>query len=130
MLDGPDGERLRQELEHILGRALKARAPRRQVKRMVRLIGAHYDEVVLLKDVSSSGVRLLVRGDTPFDLRDTTDMTLVVKLPSGPRRLRVVVVRLCGQDGPHLDLACRFAAESEGIEAHLAEIRSYMFGKA
>jgi len=127
LLDGPDGTRLREELGQLIGHALKRRAPRRAIKRIARLRSGAYDEVVLLKDLSASGVRLLVQGDLPLDVRDLIEMELVVALPAGRRSLPVSVVRLCGRDGAHLDLGCRFLLPESEMAGVVLEIRSHMF---
>ena len=127
-LDSPDGEQLRVELEHLLGHALKKRAPRREVRRIARLRSSKYDEVVLIKDLSTSGVRLLVQGDQPLDMRDLMRMELSVKLPGGRRMVPISAVRICGQEGPHIDLGCRFLVADAGLAELVEEIRSYVFG--
>jgi hypothetical protein len=125
-LDGPDGARLRVEIGDLIGHGLKRRAPRRTVKRLARLRSSTYDEVVLLKDLSASGVRLLVQGDLALDVRDMLEMQLVVALPGGRRSLPISVVRLCGRDGPHLDLGCRFLVAESDLADVVLEIRNHL----
>jgi PilZ domain len=127
-LDRDDGDHLRGELENLLGYPLKKRAPRRHVSRMARLRASNYDEVVLVKDLSSSGVRLLVQSDQPLDLREMMEMQLIVMLPQGRRTLPVCVVRLCGQEGFHFSLACRFLARGADTDRMVQEIRNHIFG--
>jgi hypothetical protein len=127
LLEGPHGNHLRREIEDLFGRSVRTRAPRRRARNLVRLKGDHYDEVVQLRDVSSSGVRLLLRGDVPMDLRDLAEMTLLVRLKWGITRLAVSAVRFCGRDGDHFDLAFRFTEPNRDLREHLDEIRSYIF---
>lgn len=128
-LDGPDGGKLRVEIEHLLGRPLRKRAPRREIKRIVRLHAGTYDEVVLVKDLSASGVRLLLQEDCPLDVRDMIQMELAVGLPDGPRVLPISFVRLCGQEDRKVDIACRFLQEGPELEVLVREIRSHVFGE-
>ena len=97
VLDKDPGGHLRAELEQLLGHPLTRRAPRRRVKRIARLRSAHYVEVVLVIDISSTGVRILVQRDQPLDLAEMVRMQLVVMLPQGRRLLPVSVVRVCGR---------------------------------
>lgn len=130
VLDGPNGARLAAELENLLGRHVTPRAARRSIKRIARLscVGFDYDEVVLLKDMSATGVRLLIRGDQPLDVRSTLDMFLTVQLRSGRRRLPVALVRVCGREGEQLDLGLRFLDLDPEREEMVQEIRSHIFG--
>jgi hypothetical protein len=128
LIDRPEGGRLRLELEELLGHPLRLRAPRRPIKRIARLRGGGYDEVVLLKDLSASGVRLLVPTGEPLDIHSTKQMELVVRLPPGHLSLPVSVVRVCGQDRGYLDLGFRFLVTESELEDLIPRIRSHIFG--
>lgn len=127
-LAGPDGARLGGELERLFHGRLKSRATRRQVKRITRLQWASYDEVVLLKDVSASGVRLSIRADQPLDLRHMLEMRLTVQLPGDRHIIPVALVRVIGKDGGNIDLACRFLTDDPTRNRLVKEIRSHIFG--
>lgn len=129
LIDRPDGgAALRAEIEELLGHRIRQRAPRRELKRIARLHADTYDEVVLLKDLSSSGARLLVPADEPLDIHTTKKMELVVRLPPGRLSLPVAVVRVCGQDRGYLDLGCRFLVAESELEELIPKIRSHIFG--
>jgi hypothetical protein len=130
LVDRPDGGRLRLELEELLGaHPIRARAPRRQIKRLARLRAGTYDEVVLLKDLSASGVRLLVPAGEPLDIHRTKEMELVVRLPPGRLSLPISIVRVCGQDKGYLDLGFRFLVAESELEDLIPRIRSHIFGE-
>ncbi len=127
-MQGPDGERLSAEMHRLLSSRLLTRPPRRPVKRMGRLISGQYDEVVMLKDVSVSGVRLLLPGSESLDLNQTLNMDLEVRLPNGRHTIPLTLVRLCGRQGNHLDIGCRFTATGTQQEALVTQIRDHFFG--
>jgi len=128
LIDRADGAPLRRELEELLGHPVRSRAPRRALKRIARLRAGTYDEVVLLKDLSASGARLLVPADQPLDIHSTKKMELVVRLPPGRLSLPVSVVRVCGQDRGYLDLGFRFLVTDSELEELIPKIRSQIFG--
>ena len=124
-LSGVRGDRLSVELHRLLSSRLLTRPPRRPIKRIARLIAGEYDEVVMLKDVSVTGVRLLL--SETLDLKQTLDMKLEVRLPSGRHTIPLSLVRLCGQQGSHLDIGCRFLLAAGQQEALATEIREHFF---
>jgi hypothetical protein len=126
-LAGPDGARLAREIEALIGSRLRPRAHRRRLRRMARLQCDGYDEVVMLKDVSATGVRLLVRGDQALDLRRTVDMRLVVQLANTRCVMPMALVRLCGLEGAHIDLGFRLLVTADEGERFVDEIRSHFF---
>ena len=128
LIDRPDSARLRLELEELVGHPVRNRSPRRSMKRIARLRAGDYDEVVLLKDLSASGVRLLVPAGEPLDIHSTKKMELVVRLPPGRLSLPVSVVRVCGQDRGYLDLGFRFLVTESELEDLIPRIRSQIFG--
>jgi len=127
-LAGPNAGALRRELMDLFAPQLRARAPRRAVRAICRLEGPGYDEPILVKDISASGVRFLVQTDVALDLNQFADMRLHLRINSGPRTLPVALVRRCGGDQRHTDLACRFVAPAPDHEQVVAEIRSKIFG--
>lgn len=130
ILATPSGPALRGELVQLFGPMLRARAPRRSIRAMCRLEGPGYDEPVLIKNISASGVRFLVQSDTPLDLTQFAKMSLHVRTKSGARTLTVSLVRRCGGDARHTDLACRFLSPAADHLQTVEEIRSKIFGVA
>jgi hypothetical protein len=127
-LAAPDAPALRRELMELLAPQLRARAPRRSLRVMCRLQGQGYDEPVLITDISASGVRFLVQSDVPIDLTQFDNMHLQVRVGSGPRSLAVALVRRCGGDKRHTDLACRFLERTSDHQEIAMEIRNRIFG--
>jgi hypothetical protein len=130
LLAGQDGETLRRELAELVGPSLRLRAPRRYVRVLCRLRAEGYDEPVLLTDVSESGVRFLVQADVPLDLTRAGRMTLSARTTGGARDLVIALVRRCGGDERHTDLACRFLEVAPDHTATVTELRSLIFGEA
>jgi hypothetical protein len=118
---------LRRELTQLLGPLLRARAPRRSVRAMCRLEGPGYDEPVLVRNISASGVRFLVPSGASLDLTRFANMSLHVRIRSGPRTLAVALVRRCGGDLRHTDLACRFLSPAADHLQMVAELRGRIF---
>jgi hypothetical protein len=128
-LVGQNGPALRQELIELLSeRELRERAPRRPVCVTCRLEGPGYDEPVLVNDISASGVRFLVQSDVALDINHVGNMNLHVSTPSGPRTLPVELVRRCGGDEQHTELACRFVEPTLEYPQIVAEMISGIFG--
>ena len=94
---------------------------------MCRLEGPGYDEPVLVKDISVSGVRFLVQTDAPLDLTRFDNMSLQVRTTSGARALAVALVRRCDGDERHTDLACRFLSPAADHLQTIADLRSKIF---
>ena len=128
VLAGPNATALRRELMELFAPQLRARAPRRAVRAICRLEGPGYNEPILVKDISATGVRFLVQTDVALDLTQFADMRLHLRISSGSRTLPVTLVRRCGGDQRHTDLACRFVAPAPDHEQVVAEIRSKIFG--
>jgi hypothetical protein len=126
-LHGPQGEAVRGELARLLGERFRMRAPRRRVAKVARLQSGTYAEVVLVKDLSASGVRLLAPRDKALDLRDATEMTLTVRLGEETHPFTIGLVRLCGSTGKYLDLGCRFLGKGPEHDRIVHEIRSLLF---
>ena len=126
-LAGPQGQELRHELARLVSPQLRVRARRRYVRVLSRLEGPGYHEPVMLTEISTTGVRFLVLADVPLDLSGFASMLLHVKSSLGPRALPVTLVRLCGGDGRHTDVACRFLSVTADHEQIIAEIHSQIF---
>lgn len=126
LLNGPDGPRLGDEVARLLS-GTRTRAHRRSIKRMARLRCGDYNEVVLLKDLSATGVRLLIRGDQALDIRNMLEMRLTVQLAKERCTIPLSLVRLCGMDGGQIDLACRFLTTGAERDDLVNEIRSHIF---
>ncbi len=120
-------DRLAQELKRLLGGRFRRRAPRKRVKRTARLRHENYDEVVLLLDVSASGVRMLVPDKGPLDLSLAKQMTLQVKLDDRVHELPVAMVRVIGPKPKGIELACRFLNPEAENRDLAARLRSLIF---
>jgi len=122
------GAELRRELVKLVAPQLHLRAPRRYVRVMCRLEGAAYDEPVLLTDISATGARFLVSTSVPLDITHAGDMRLHLRTTAGPRTLPVALVRCCGGDERHTDVACRFLTVDADHPQIVTELRSTIFG--
>lgn len=129
-LTGAMGGELRRELVKLVGPQLHLRAPRRYLRVMGRLEGASYEEPVLLTDISATGARFLVSTSVPLDITHAGDMRLHLRTSAGPRTLPVALVRCCGGDERHTDVACRFLTVEADHPQIVAEVRSTIFGDA
>jgi hypothetical protein len=128
-LAGADGERLRGELGQLLRGHLKTRAPRRTVTRLARLQFLGRDEVVLLKDISTSGVRLLMESHPEVDLTALERVMLHVNTDYRTHVLSVAFARLCGTKGKHVDLGFRFLESGPQHEEVVANLRHYLLNQ-
>jgi hypothetical protein len=126
-MEGPDGARVRYELTHLLSGRFKVRAPRRPVTRMARLQFLEEDEVVLLKDISASGVRLLMESHPEVDLTAIPTIVLCVNTDTRNLSLPVAFVRLCGMQGKHVDVGFRFVDPGPQHHDVVANLRNYLF---
>lgn len=126
-LGGPDGERLRAELAALFRGRFKVRAPRRPVSRLGRLQFLEEDEVVLLKDISTSGVRLLMESHPDVDLAALSRIVLSVNTDARNYALPVAFVRLCGTQGKHVDVGFRFVDPGPQHQDVVANLRNYLF---
>lgn len=127
LLSEQSDDRLAQELRRLLGGRFRRRAPRKRVKRTARLRHENYDEVVLLLDVSASGVRMLVPDKGPLDLSLAKQMTLQVKLDDRVHELPVAMVRVIGPKPKGIELACRFLNPEEENRDLADRLRSLIF---
>jgi hypothetical protein len=121
------GDELRRELVRLVAPQLHLRAPRRYVRVMCRLEGSSYDEPVLLRDISATGARFLVSTSVPLDITHSGDMRLHLRTSAGRRTLPVALVRCCGGDERHTDVACRFLTVEADHTQIVAEVRSTIF---
>jgi hypothetical protein len=126
-LAGPDGERLRAELAQLLRGRFKPRAPRRPVTRLGRLQFLAVDEVVLLKDISTSGVRLLMESHPEVDLGALDRIGLTVNTDARTYALPVAFVRVCGTQGKHVDVGFRFLGSGPQHQDAVANLRNHLF---
>jgi hypothetical protein len=124
-MDGPGGERLRAEVIELLRGRIKPRAPRRAITRLARLQFLDEDEVVLLKDISTSGVRLLMETHPSTDLASLNDIVLCVNTDARMHALPVAFVRMCGSQGKHIDVGMRFVEPQP--ESVVQNLRNYLF---
>jgi len=130
VLATPNASAFRLELMQLFGPLVRARAPRRSLRAMCRLEGPGYDEPVLVKNISATGVRFLVQSDATLDLTRFSKMSLHVRIKAGPRTMAVALVRRCGGDQRHTDLACRFLSPTPDHLQVVAEIRSRICAEA
>lgn len=126
----PEGKDLRREILAWIGPQFQMRAARRPIRILCRLEGPGYDEPVLVKDISTSGVRFLVQADVTLDLNRMAKMFLHVRVDDGSRTLAIELVRRCGGDQRHTDIACRFVDMVADHAQIVAEISSQIFGDA
>ena len=126
-LAGPEGTRVRADLEALLRGRLKVRAARRVVTRMARLQFLDEDEVVLLRDISTSGVRLLMERHPEIDLAALPRIVLCVNTDARSLALPVAYVRLCGMHGKHADVGFRFVDPGPQHEEVVHNLRNYLF---
>jgi hypothetical protein len=126
-MSGAYGPRFRAELAQLLRGRYRIRAPRRPVTRMARLQFLEEDEVVLLKDISTSGVRLLMESHPEVDLLSLPSITLCVNTDTRNLSLPVSFVRLCGMQGKHVDVGFRFVDPGPQHQEVVANLRNYLF---
>jgi len=126
-LTGTYGQRFRTELASLLRGRFKPRAPRRPVTRMARLQFLDEDEVVLLKDISTSGVRLLMESHPEVDLISVPSIVLCVNTDKRTLSLPVSFVRLCGMVGKHIDVGFRFVDPGPQHADVVENLRNYLF---
>ena len=128
-LHGPDGARIGAELAQLLRGRYKVRAPRKPVTRMARLKFLDEDEVVLLKDISTSGVRLLMESHPSTDLAQLPRIVLCVNTDSRYHELPLAWVRLCGMQGKHADVGFRFVDPGPQHQDVVENLRNYLFNQ-
>ena len=126
-MSGAYGPRFRAELAQLLRGRYKARAPRRPVTRLARLQFLREDEVVLLKDISTSGVRLLMESHPDVDLLTVPSIVLWVNTETQNLSLPVAFVRLCGMQGKHVDVGFRFVDPGPQHEDVVVNLRNFLF---
>jgi hypothetical protein len=126
-LAGAYGPRFRAELAQLLHGRYKVRAPRRPVTRLARLQFLREDEVVLLKDISTSGVRLLMESHPDVDLLTVPSIVLWVNTETQNLSLPVAFVRLCGMQGKHVDVGFRFVDPGPQHEDVVSNLRNFLF---
>jgi hypothetical protein len=126
-LAAPGGERLREELTRLLAGRFKVRAPRSPVARLARLQLESRDEVVLLKDISLTGVRLLMERHPEVDLSRQSRILLGVNTERHTLALPVAFVRVCGEQGKHVDAGFRFVEPGPRHEEVVESLRQYLF---
>jgi hypothetical protein len=105
----------------------KIRAPRRPVTRLGRLQFLDEDEVVLLKDISTTGVRLLMESHPDTDLAKLARIVLCVNTDTRNHALPVAFVRWCGMHGKHADVGFRFVEPGPQHADVVANLRNYLF---
>lgn len=126
-MSGAYGQRFRAELALLLRGRFKPRAPRRPVTRMARLQFLDEDEVVLLKDISTSGVRLLMESHPEVDLVSVPTINLCVNTDTRTHTLPMAFVRLCGMVGKHVDVGFRFVDPGPQHADVVENLRNYLF---
>ena len=126
-MSGAYGPRFRAELAQLLRGRYKPRAPRRPVTRLARLQFLREDEVVLLKDISTSGVRLLMESHPDVDLLTVPSIVLWVNTETQNLSLPVAFVRLCGMQGKHVDVGFRFVDPGPQHEDVVLNLRNFLF---
>lgn len=135
MLAGQDGETLKSEIISLIGQFWRARAVRRQVDVVAKLVvfgveeGAD-EESVLVQDISSSGIRVQISRGVALDLKDLTNVHFLFSVQEGDeyRRLNLAAefVRVAEVGDNVMSLAFRFTS-LDPEEARLLERGSSLF---
>ena len=120
---------LQLEVARFLQMRFRTRATRKAVKRTGRLRYEGYDEVVLIRDISASGVRMLIAPEPPLELARVSSMRLLLKLEGDVKELPVAVVRVVNVGVQGVDLACRFLNPELENAAIAERLRSLFFAK-
>lgn len=130
LLAGADAEAVREELRRLVPRAWRQRAPRRSVRIMARLCVGTREEVVMIQDVSWSGVRVAVPRDFGLDvLERDVHFVMRVATPEGPQTLNLpaVFVRVASIDEAQPTLAFQFSEVTEPQAALLQQLSHLIF---
>ncbi|MEY4546560.1 MAG: hypothetical protein RL685_2755 [Pseudomonadota bacterium] len=131
LIAGPDGAEILSELLRLVERQ-QQRAPRygKPMFARLRAEGAEDAEVVVLRDISASGVRLQLPTSAQLDLL-LAHVWIEVRVPgSPPLELGATLVRVAAQRENGTELAFQFSDESRkdprlhALLAHLARQRT------
>ena len=134
-LNGPRGDALAAEMSTLIKRFRRDRAQRRPTKVFARLSvpsaeDAFHEELVVVQDVSRSGVRVAIPRSVSLDLRELATAHLVLQLgepgDEHPVELPVSFVREHGADDRYTFVAFRFEA-LDGNRAELLDHVSNLF---
>jgi hypothetical protein len=130
LLEGPDAETIKEELRRLVPRAWRQRAPRHSVRIMARLCVGTREEIVMVRDVSWSGVRVAVAPDFGLDVMER-DVHFVIRVatPSGPETLNLpaVFVRVASVEDGQPTLAFQFSEINETQAALLERLSHLIF---
>jgi hypothetical protein len=130
LLAGPDAEAVRDELRRLVPRAWRQRAPRHSVRVMARLCVGTREEIVMVRDVSWSGVRVSVAPDFALDVMEK-DVHFVIRVatPGGPETLNLpaVFVRVASVEDGQPTLAFQFSEINETQAALLERLSHLIF---
>lgn len=131
LLTGPDAEAVRDELRRLVPRAWRQRAPRQSVRVLARLCVGTREEMVMIEDVSWSGVRVSVPRDFGLDVLER-DVRFVMRVATaeGPQTLNLpaVFVRVASMEEPAgPTLAFQFSEVTEPQAALLERLSHLIF---
>ena len=121
------GESARRELIALLERRFQARATRRSVHVTARLLGANIDQMVVVRDISASGLRVAVERGVPFPRRPG-DVWVRLATTDGLLELPLAFVRVVMSHRGEFEAAFQFERISALQVGSLDKIRD-LFGR-
>jgi hypothetical protein len=116
------GESARHELIALLERRFQARAPRRPVHVKARLFGTNIDQVVVVRDISASGLRMAIEKGVPFPRRPG-DVWVRLATVDGLLELPLAFVRVVMSHRGEFEAAFQFERISALQVASLENLR-------
>lgn len=111
--------------------SLQSRAQRLDVRALATLqLGRGHEEVVLIHDMSVSGVRLSIERCAPLAICELLEATLHVRVAGSAEsrdlRLAVELVRVSGYDEKRVVLGFRFRAGSKVDPVEIKQLRGLL----
>ena len=126
LLESEAGELLRDELVRLLERRWASRAPRIRTDVMARIRSAQFDEAVVIRNVSSSGVLVLLEPSSRVALQDKT-LHLRVRSQEGLIDLPVDFVRVAVLSRGRVEAAFTFETLSDSQQEALDELSHLLY---
>ena len=122
LLQTDAGPLIRTELERLLQRRWAVRAPRKIAEVLGQISGDGFDETIMLRNISTSGVLALVDTSSPIQL-DATDLILRVQTATLTLEVPVTLVRVSPLCASQLEAAFRFRSLSTAQRTALDNLR-------
>lgn len=107
LLNTDAGPLLKKELNRLLSQRWVSRSPRLQAEVVARLRGDAFDEAVLLRNISASGVLLQVKPQAEITL-DQGPLTLTMHTSRGVVDVPILFARLADMSPGKFEVAFRF----------------------